>query len=284
MLAIIDIGSNSVRLMLWTDGKSLYKKISTTRLGSGLAHGALLSSDAIERTAQAVRAFSEEGRAHGAAVYAFATAAVRRSENGGVFCERVKSLCGLDVDVVSGTEEAALGLAGALGTADGGMIDIGGASTEIAVQRGGKEVFSVSLDIGAVRLHDSCGESRQRYEEMIEAALTPLKNVPTERRFYAVGGTASTLASLKLGLPKYDAAAIQDLELTLESIRQLTDKLFSLNTEMRKGLAGMDIARADIIPGGALLLQKIMEKLGLDHVYASDRDNLEGYIALRGLK
>ena len=284
MLAIIDIGSNSVRLMLWADGKSLYKKISTTRLGSGLASGSLLSTDAIERSAEAVRIFSEEGRAQGASVYAFATAAVRRADNGSAFCQRVKSLCGLDIDVVSGTEEAALGLAGALGHSDGGMIDIGGASTEIGVQRGGKELFSVSLDIGAVRLHDACGESRERFEAQIEAALLPLKGVPHESRFYAVGGTASTLASLKLGLNTYDAAAIQDLPLSLQNIGQLTDKLFALDTEDRKKLAGMDVARADIIPGGALLLQTIMKKLGLDCIYASDRDNLEGYVALRGLK
>lgn len=283
MLAIIDIGSNSVRLMLWTDGKSLYKKIFTTRLGSGLAKGPLLSCDAIARTAEAVRVFFEEGRAQGAFVHAFATAAVRRAENGSAFCDRVKCICGLDVDVVSGAEEAALGLAGALGTSDGGMIDIGGASTEIAVQRGGAEIFSVSLDIGAVRLHDACGESRDRYEAMIDTALLSLEDVPHEGRMYAVGGTASTLASLKLGLSAYDANAIQDLSLSQRSVRELTDKLFSLNTEERKGLAGMDVSRADIIPGGALLLQKIMEKLGLDCVYASDRDNLEGYIALRGL-
>ena len=284
MLAIIDIGSNSVRLMLWADGKSLYKKISTTRLGSGLANGPLLSRDAIERSAEAVRNFFEEGQSQGASVHAFATAAVRRAENGGAFCDRVKSLCGLDVDVVSGTEEAALGLAGALGSADGGMIDIGGASTEIAVQRGGEEIFSVSLDIGAVRLHDACGESRERYEAKIDAALLPLKDVPHESRMYAVGGTASTLASLKLGLSAYDANSIQDLPLSVQGVQELTDKLFSLNTEGRKMLAGMDVSRADIIPGGALLLQKIMEKLGLGYVYASDRDNLEGYVTLRGLK
>ena len=284
MLAIIDIGSNSVRLMLWTDGKSLFKKIFTTRLGSGLANGPLLSIEAIERTAEAVRIFSEEGRARGASVHAFATAAVRRAENGSVFCERVKALCGLDVDVVSGIEEATLGLAGALAGADGGMIDIGGASTEIAVQRDGKEIFSVSLDIGAVRLHDACGDSRECYEKQIGTTLLSLKGVPKESKFYAVGGTASTLASLKLGLSEYDASAIQNLPLSLQSIKELTDKLFSLSTAERKGLAGMDIARADILPGGALLLQKIMEKLGLDCIFASDRDNLEGYVALRGLR
>ena len=206
-----------------------------------------------------------------------------RSENGSEFCKYVKSLCGLEVDVVSGVEEASLGLAGTLGAADGGMIDIGGASTEIAVQRGGKEAFSVSLDIGAVRLYDRCGDSRERYEAEIENALRSLKNVPIEKRMYAVGGTASTLASLSLGLSSYDASAIQDLRLSLKSVRELSDKLFSLDTAARKELSGMDVARADIIPGGALLLCKIMEKLGLDCVYASDRDNLEGYVALRRL-
>ncbi len=283
MKAIIDIGSNSVRLLLVRADGTFYKRINTTRLGEGLAAAGRLRPEAIERTAQAVAGFAAEGRALGGEAYAFATAAVRSSENGRAFCARVKELCGLDVDVVSGAEEAMLGLFGALGDADGGILDIGGASTELCLREGGGIVFSRSLDIGAVRLFDVCGDRREALEAAIDAAIGPFEGVRPAGRVYAIGGTASTLACLKLRLGSYDGARIQDLPMTLEEIRALADELFFRTVEERRRMEGMDPRRADIIAGGTLLLEKIMEKLSLAEVFASDRDNLEGYCILRGL-
>lgn len=136
--AVIDIGSNSVRLLLWADGSALYKKKSTTRLGEGLSLTGSLSQAAMQRSAEAVCRFAEEGRAAGARVLAFATAAVRRASNGAEFVARVLDACGVRIDVLSGEREAEAGLAGALRGEDGAVIDIGGASTEVIVQRGAK--------------------------------------------------------------------------------------------------------------------------------------------------
>ena len=282
MQAIIDIGSNSVRLMLWAD--DFYKRVNTTRLGEGLALSGVLKPEAIARTAQAVRAFAEEGRAHGAEVHAFATAAVRSAKNGAQFCEAVKGLCGLEVDVVSGEEEALLGLLGALGEEDGGIIDIGGASTEICLRRGGKIVFSRSLPVGAVRLFDKCGEEREKLLSEIQTAIASLEEVRPAGKLYAIGGTGSTLACVMLGLEEYDGQKIQDFYMPQAQISALADRLVSLSAEERKAIKGMDKRRADIIAGGALLLAEIMKKLSSDGVFASDRDNLEGYCYLRGLK
>lgn len=282
MLAVIDIGSNSVRLMLWANGKSLFKRVNSTRLGEGLASGRL-SPQAIERTVNAVLSFVEEGKRLGAEIRVFATAAVRRAENGNEFCKAVKDVTGLLVDVVSGEDEAMLGLSGALGNQDGGIIDIGGGSTEICWRTGGKIDFSVSLDVGAVRLFDACRDDSALLEENIEKNLAPIINVTPVGKIYAIGGTASTLACLKLELKEYDGEKIQDLSLSRAEVGELADKLLSRSTEERKKMPGMDVRRADIIAGGALLLYKIMEKLSLEEVFASDRDNLEGYLAFRGL-
>ena len=284
MFAIIDIGSNSVRLMLWANGKSLYKRVHTTRLGEGLAASGELSEPAMERTTAAVAAYCAEGQAAGAQVYAFATAAVRSAKNGAVFCRRVKERCGLEVDVVPGAEEALLGLCGALGDRDGGIIDIGGASTEICIRERGGIVFSVSLDVGAVRLFDSCRDDAARLHERIDRAILPVEKPLSAGKIYAIGGTASTLASVKLALKEYDGEKIQDCPLVFAEVETLSEKLLSLNAEERKQLAGMDKRRADIIAGGALLLAKIMKTLSLSVVYSSDKDNLEGYLALRRLK
>ncbi len=285
MQAIIDIGSNSVRLMLWEGGKSLYKRVNTTRLGEGLALTGRLKEAAIVRTAEAVKRYAEEGRAAGAQVHAFATAAVRSAENGADFCAEVKKICNLKVDVVSGGEEALLGLSGALGgNEEGGILDIGGASTEVCLRKEGKIFFSVSLPVGAVRLYDKCGEDGKKLLSEICTAVSPLEGVRPVGNMYAIGGTGSTLASVLLGLEEYDGEKIQDFYMREAQISALADRLLSLSAEERKKIKGMDERRADIIAGGAVLLSEIMKKLSLGGVYASDRDNLEGYCYLRGLK
>ncbi len=281
--AIIDIGSNSVRLMLWADGKTLYKKVKTTRLGEGLDATGKISPLSAERTVQAIDEFVAEGREAGAKIFAFATAAVRSAENGAEFRNLVQRRTGIDIDVVSGKDEARLAILGALGDLDGGILDIGGASTEISLVEGGKTNFSRSFNVGAVRLHDSCGEDIKALSSRIEAELISLPRA-TGKRVYAVGGTASTLACLKHELNVYDPAVLQDTPLGIRWVGDMAKLLFSLSLEERKGLRGMDPARADILAGATLLLQKIMEKMGLDEVRFSDRDNLEGYLALMELK
>ena len=114
-ISAIDVGSNSVRLMVMADGKTLYKQTDTTRLGEGLAASGRLLPEAIERTARSVQLFAAAAELNGAGTpYVFATAAVRSAVNGGDFVKRVKQLTGIDVDVIGGEEEAACGLAGAL--------------------------------------------------------------------------------------------------------------------------------------------------------------------------
>ncbi len=270
--AIIDIGSNSVRLMLWADGKSLYKRVITTRLGKGISAG-LLEEGAMMRTAEAVETLFREGRRAGAEVHAFATAAVRTAKNGGDFCALVGKKTGLAVDVVSGEREAELGLRGALMGANGSILDIGGASTEICTAEG----TSLSLPIGAVRLYDACGDRRELAEGEISRVLASLE-AEVISPIYAIGGTGSTLACILLGLEAYDGARIQDFAMKREDIAALTERLYALTAEERKELRGMDRARADILPGGALLLLRLMEKLRIGQVLASDRDNLEGYL------
>ena len=279
--AILDIGSNSVRLMLWANGKSLYKKVFTTRLAEGADR--LLSEAAMKRTVEAIALCRTVAEQEGAALYAFATAAVRSASNGAAFCLRVKKTCGVEIDVVSGEEEALLGMLGALGTAEeGGIVDIGGASTEILFKKG-KPEFSVSLPLGCVTLFDRCKEKKDALRKEIGRVLCALDGAPARFPTYAIGGTASTLACVKLGLAAYDGAALQDTPLPATWVKDCAERLFALSVDERRKIAGMDPRRADIIAGGTLLLYEIMRRLGLDEVRFSDRDNLEGYLLKRGL-
>ena len=276
--AVIDIGSNSVRLLLWADGRSLYKKINTTRLGEGLALSPILRKDAMERTAAAVGMYADEAKSEGAEnIFVFATAAVRGAKNGNEFVSKIFREYGLTVDVVSGEREAVLGLTGALEGRDGGIIDVGGASSEITVGKEGRVIYAVSADVGAVRLKDACGEDRGRLEEYIAERIAAYGEVPV-CNMTAVGGTATSLAALEYAVEPYDPAAIHGAPLDAERIFYWADTLLSMPLSERLLLKGMDKRRADVLGGGALLLYRILRYIGAKKLTVSEKDNLEGYL------
>ena len=279
----IDIGSNSVRLACIADGKTLYKRLETTRLGEGLSKTGELSAVAIERSAKAVSGFADFAKREGAdKLYAFATAAVRSAKNGETFVERVKKLCGVDVEVLSGEKEAECGILGALQGGDGGIIDVGGASTEVTVQCGGKTLYSKSLDLGAVKLFDIAGRDKTKLEKAIAEKINDYGDFSANSfTMYAIGGTATTLASGKHGLKVYDPAITHGTVLTQNEINELAEKLLSLTVEEVRALDGMEPRRADVIGGGCLMLYRVMQKFGIKQITVSESDNLEGFVLLK---
>lgn len=284
-ISAIDVGSNSVRLMVMADGKTLYKQLDTTRLAEGLAQSGVLKPEAIERTARAVQIFAAAAELNGAGTpYVFATAAVRSSKNGADFVARVKALTGIDVDVLSGEEEAACGILGALRGRDGGIIDLGGASTEITLQQGGKTLYSKSVNIGTVRLFDMAGQDRSALQAAIDNSLNGYGVLSLDGKdIYGIGGTATSLAALYHELEKYDPKVVEGTVLTREWLCAEAEKLLSLTVEERRALRGMEPRRADVIAGGCLLMYSILNRFNADRITVSESDNLEGYVLLKGL-
>ncbi len=282
--AVIDVGSNSVRLMLVANGKVLYKRLSTTRLGEGLASAPILRSLAIERTARAVADFYEVAKSEGAErVYAFATAAVRTAQNGEAFIQKVQSLCPLQVEVVSGETEAELGILGALGNSDGAVLDMGGASCELVVRKGGRTVYKKSVDIGVVRLKDECGTDKEKLLKATMRAVQAYGEIPKIKSVHAIGGTATTLGALILGLREYDGEAVTGVSITADKLQETADKLLSMPIEEIAKLPCMPKGRADVIAGGAFALATLLKSLGIEKMIVSDRDNLEGYAIMKGV-
>ena len=284
-ISAIDVGSNSVRLMVMADGKTLYKQLDTTRLAEGLAGSGVLKPEAIERTARAVQIFAAAAELNGAGTpHVFATAAVRSSKNGADFVARVKALTGIDVDVLSGEEEAACGILGALRGRDGGIIDLGGASTEITLQQGGKTLYSKSVNIGTVRLFDMAGQDRSALQAAIDNSLNGYGSLSLDGKdIYGIGGTATSLAALYHELEKYDPKVVEGTVLTREWLCAEAEKLLSLTVEERRALRGMEPRRADVIAGGCLLMYSILNRFNADRITVSESDNLEGYVLLKGL-
>ena len=282
--AVIDIGSNSVRLMFVADGKVLYKALNTTRLGEGLADKPLLKPEAIERSVVAVCDFYKKAVQEGAEqVLCFATAAVRSAENRQVFLDKVFSACGLQIEVISGEEEAEIGILGALGNRDGGVIDIGGASTEIVVKKDGALIYKKSVNIGVVRLKDMCGREKAALERVANGATQQYGEIPLGDTIYGIGGTATTLAAQVLGLQTYSSEKITGAVVTAEEMQAMADKLLGMSVEEIAALPCMPKGRADVLTGGAVLFTTLMKNLGFQRLIVSDRDNLEGYAIKKGL-
>ncbi len=282
--AVIDIGSNSVRLALGADGRILYKHLRTTRLGEGIAQTPVLKEEAIARTSQAVAEFFHQAQEEGARkIFAFATAAVRSAENRAIFLDRVKSLCGVEVEVISGEEEAAIGVLGAHGNKDGAVIDIGGASTELVLQKEGKILYKKSVNIGVVRLKDCYGRDRKALQEACVEASAQFADFPQVDLPCAIGGTATTLAAQALGLREYDPKKVTGAVLSVKTLNALADKLSLSSVEEIAALPCMPTGRADVITGGAIWLVTLVKALGAERITVSDNDNLEGYAVKKGL-
>ena len=279
---VIDIGSNSVRAKMFSDGKILYSDMCTTRLGEGLAKGVSLTQSSIDRTVDALKKFKAEfEKMEADEVYAFATEAVRSAENGCDFIRLTLEMTGLKIDVVSGDEEGELGLLGAVGNSNGGIIDIGGASAEISIVKNKKIIYSHSLPLGAVRLYGACGEDEEKLDELISAKIPEYGVIPEGVIFRVVGGTATTIAAMDIGLEKYDADKVDGYVLTREAIERDYLLIKSFNRTQREELLHISPKRSDIIVCGAYMLKRIVENFKIEKVIVEESDNLLGYLKKR---
>lgn len=276
---IIDIGSNSIRLMINGD-KSIKKFVKSTKLAEGLAKTGYLQQIPMERSMQAINNFVKQAEEYNAEIHIFATEAVRSAKNGKFFADNIKITTGYSVDIVDGEMEAKLGFTGASNGGNVCVVDIGGASTEIVCGNNNIIEYSKSLPIGAVRLLDNCGEDEQKLQEYIEKNIFNYGIVPKKDKLIAIGGTASTIVSVLLEMEVYDTTKVHNYLLYKEDIIYVHNIIKNTPKAKRYRIKGLAEGRRDIIVGASLELLRIMEYLGYDKVYVSEMDNLEGYLML----
>lgn len=281
MDAVIDIGSNSVRLMT-DDGKAVNRKtLASTTLADGLALTGYLSDEAMDRTAAAIRTFVAEARRRGADnIYVFGTEAMRAAKNGKAFKARLEEENGLTVDVISGETEARLGLMGAAGDIAGEatVVDIGGASVEIVRGNADRITYAKSAPLGMVRLIDLVGSEKNAIERFVERELPVFGIVSGTDDAIAIGGTATSLASMDLRQTVYNPDEIHGHILTLASLSRLRDEIFA-TLDLISRFPTLTPNRARVIGHGAIMLLSIVEYLGLEQITVSEHDNMEGYLA-----
>ena len=281
MKSVIDIGSNSVRLAIIADGRMIFKKKITTQMGRGLALGGKILPEKQAETINAIASFVVKSLSYGVKeedIHAFATATVRRAENGSEFVKQTLAQTGVKIDVVSEQTEALLALTGCFGDADGAVLDVGGGSSELIVRSGGRIEYQKSLPIGAVVVTDLYKGDKASMREYVRSVVKTYGDVPKIELLTAIGGSSSCVASV---LTHSAIERDTDGKVILKTdLDRLSDKFFTLSAEQLIDL-GVEKKRTDIIAGGALILDVVLEYLGLDRMVNSESDNLIGYYNLK---
>ena len=262
-----------------------------TRIGEALGERGRLGDEPMQRTLDAVRQLARTVKGHYVRLFAIATSALRRAENGEEFAERVRAVLGVPLRVLSGEEEAAASYRGALtalGTPPGervGVLDVGGGSTEYAVGDSLRPEDVVSCEIGAVRLTEALpslagrGGSPSdaeiaRAREIAREALKPLAQYAAVERLAFVGGSATASAAILKGR----RTPILSHPLTRPDLQRTLERLLGMNLEDRKKVAGMKPQRADILPAGIIVLDAALETLGREQGLATTADLLLGIL------
>lgn len=275
-LAVIDIGSNSVRL--FKEDQTGQKKVVMTQLGKSQIKG-MLSDESMVDTINAILSFKKECLNY--QIVCFATEAIRSSVNGQDFIRQIKQVCQIDVEILSPKKEALCGYLGATaGKGENTVIDVGGASTEIITGIGEQILTSISVPMGASRITALCSEDYKKMTEVLDELF------PKERQIigkvYAVGGSATTLGAIKAGLIEYDSRVISGLKLCQQDIINIISELEVLSIQERvERYPILPIKRAEVIIGGAKILLYVMQKYSIAKLSLSDSDNMEGFLIQR---
>lgn len=275
-VAIIDIGSNSVRVRISSDGKVLFRQTITTQLSKNIQNKRLCA-ESVARTFSGIDELVSRAKEYGATVYAFATAAVRNTENGKEFAQEFYKRYNVALDVVSGETEGALGINGALNGADGTVIDVGGGSSEIAVKINGKIVYDHSLADGAVTLTDLFGKNREGARAYLKKRLNEYGDLPKTDDVYLIGGTATSLSYMLSVDSEYDREKNHGRIITLAALDEFTDLLYSKTAEDIKREFNVNAKRAEIIHSGSAIISEILRFMNKEKAVVSENDNLEGY-------
>lgn len=284
--AAVDIGTNSMRLLIVDGDVELGRWQEVTGLGRGVGADGNLTAESVGRTVDVLSRFGDLLRSHQVSrVRAVATAASRGAPNREWFFDRAEEALGIRPELIGGEEEARLAFSGA--TADLGedgnllVIDIGGGSTEFVTADG-----AVSFEVGSVRLTDQLLADRPAAFEDLAAAAEHVENVfervPLPTTFGSVIGVAGTwtsLAAIHLGLPAYDRAAVHHSVLQRLDIDRLVERLAALSLTETEAIPALDPGRAPVILAGAVVARGCLRILGADQAVVSEQDLLDGVVA-----
>jgi exopolyphosphatase/guanosine-5'-triphosphate,3'-diphosphate pyrophosphatase len=294
-VAVIDCGTNSIRLLIAEISGSNFKEVIRTmeivRLGQGVDENKAFHPDAINRTLSAVKSFKEIIDKNKVDKIRFcATSATRDAMNRNLFIDGVRDILNVQVEVIPGEEEAALSFTGATYQLDQGagpflVVDIGGGSTEFVY--GDKKVMSAkSVNIGCVRMSERHLTSQPPTMDQIASAIVDIDIAITQaavsvpinsaKSLIAVAGTATTVAAAALDLSKYDRDLIHLSKISADKVHKVAQMFQSMSKSEISALPYMHEGRVDVITAGSLVLSRVMAATGAVEFVASESDILDG--------
>lgn len=318
-LAAIDIGTNSTRLLISRCKKinstskvtTFVRETEITRIGKDLNKTGLISKNSAEETINVLAYYLKKIKTESVENFRIVgTSALRKAKNASWFKELVNEKLGVNVEIVSGIEEARLSFYGVLRGENADslpkriktlssqtnlnnilVVDIGGGSTEFILGSYEGEIILVhSIDLGCVNLTErfiknATGKpGKQELKELNEFISARIMDLVVKIKkpgfsiLIGLAGTISALAAVDLGLVTYSKNKIHHHVLSAQKVRQIYELFCGLNLEERKKIAGLDPKRADIIISGTAILLKIMDMLGVEKLLVSEDDILDGIV------
>lgn len=295
-VAAIDCGTNTIKLFIGSPPDAVVREARMVRLGQGVDATSRLSEEALERAYVALDEYAALVRAHDVPVDRIrfcATSATRDAANAAVFREAVRTRLGVEPEVLSGEEEAALGFAGAMSSLPAEIatpvlvVDVGGGSTEVILGDRGGVRAARSMDVGSVRLHERhvrhdppTGEELVAIRHDVDAALDAC-GVPLAEAASVVGiaGTCTTLGAALLDLPAYDRDVIHGTVHPVTAVRDTVARLVSLTVQQRRDLPFMHPGRADVIDAGVVIVERVLARTRVETFRVCETDILDGIAA-----
>lgn len=298
MLAAIDVGSNTVRLLFGEVCNGAVMPVRyeryVTRLAGGFDPRLGLASQSMDRTLAALRDMADTIKTSGAdLVRVVGTEALRRAINGPDFVRKVIQSTGLQLEIIEGEVEARLSCAGVFAALDPHpdrclMFDIGGGSTEFVLYVDGRVAFQKSYPLGVVGLCENFTDpiNQQRHilsildqvaDDMIQSSALDTALDPSTM-LVGTAGTVTTLAAIKLRMPVYDGLRVNNLNLFLNELDSLFHHLYPLSDSQREQVPGLEKGRGDLLLPGIRIVLGIFDHFQKDSLKVSDFGLLEGLL------
>ncbi len=287
--AVIDIGSNTVRLVVYESlmrsAYVIFNEKVTCGLGRGVSKTGMLMEEGMDKALASLQRFSillEEMEVEN--IRAVATSAVRDTENGRAFVEKAFDLCGIKIDIISGEEEArlsGLGIIYAIPEASGIMGDLGGGSLELTAINDGILNDVVSLPLGPLQFQDEAGGQLNSPKDKIKASLNEVKWLDDEigQPFYVVGGAWRTLAKIHMAERKYPHNNVHYYQIPTKEALELSKKISKMSyLELKTYLIDVSRRRLKILSLASLVLYQVLKKLKPSKVIVSASGLREGIL------
>ena len=297
--AVIDVGTNSVKFHIGErlpDGtwRTVVDRAEVTRLGEGLAEHQRFEAAPIERTVAAIAGMADEAQREGVvATAAVGTAGMRQAANSAEFVDAVRARTGIEIEVISGADEARLAyraLRAGLPVGAGPLVafDSGGGSTQFTFAEGDRVAEQFSLDVGAVNVTERYGLAGTVGDAELAAAmegirgeLAPLRDRARADTVVGMGGTVTNLVAVQHGLAAYDPDVVHGATLTRAEVDRQIELYRACATDERRAIRGLQANRAEVILGGACIVRGLLGLLEADALLVNDRGLRYGLLVER---